>query len=388
MPDPSVTDHRRRIGSAITALPGPVEVPVAEAAGRVLATEVVASLAVPPFDHAAMDGFAVRSADVAAVPVELPVAGTAAAGDPAARLEAGTAIRIMTGAELPAGADLVIPFEWTTGTDPVRVLQTAPAGRHIRRAGEDVAAGQVTLAAGTVLRPAHLGLLTSVGCRVVPVRPRPRLGILSTGAELVNGDIPDSNSATLASAGAEMGADVACFGPVADDPAAFRDHLRAAAQVCDIVVTTGGISAGDHDVVKAALRDEPGFWFGKVAMRPGRPQGFGVLEVEGRRVPVLTLPGTPVAAYGSFLLFGRDALALLAGEEGGAETRVARLGAPIVAGDRTVLLPGIYDDNDHVVPLPGHAGHSQRLLAQAEVLIVVPPLGRTVESGAIEVLDL
>ena len=387
MPDPSVTDHRRRIGSAIIALPGPVEVPVGAAAGRVLATEVVASLAVPPFDHAAMDGFAVRSADVAAAPVELPVAGSTAAGDPAARLEAGTAIRIMTGAELPAGADLVIPFEWTTGTDPVRVLRTAAAGRHVRRAGEDVAAGQVALAAGTVLRPAHLGLLTSVGCRVVPVRPRPRLGILSTGAELVNGDIPDSNSATLAAAGAEMGADVACFGPVADDPDTLRDQLRAAAQVSDMVVTTGGISAGDHDVVKAALRDEPGFWFGKVAMRPGRPQGFGVLEVEGRPVPVLTLPGTPVAAYGSFLLFGRDMLALLAGESG-AQTRLARLGAPIVAGDRTVLLPGIYDDNGHVVPLPGHAGHSQRLLAQAEVLIVVPPLGRTVESGAIEVLFL
>lgn len=388
MPDPSVADHRTRVRQALTPLPGPVEVPLAGAHGRVLAADVVAAVAVPPFDHAAMDGFAVRAADVASVPVELPVAGVVAAGDPVPTLQAGTAIRIMTGAELPPGADLVVPFEWTAGSDPVRVLETAAAGRHVRRRGEDVDAGEVAVPAGTTLGPAHVGLLASVGHRTVPVRPRPRLGVLSTGAELVNGDVPDSNSATIAAAAAGLGAEVTCFGPVGDDPAAFRARLRDAAAASDLVVTTGGISAGDHDVVKAVLRDEPGFWFGKVAQRPGRPQGFGVLDVDGRAVPVLTLPGTPVAAYGAFLLYGRDALAVLAGDPAGAPVRRVRLGAPVHAGDRTVLLPGVYDDNGHVVPLPGHAGHSQRLLARAEVLLVVPPLGRTLEAEAIEVLDL
>lgn len=387
MPDPSVEDHRRRIGAAVRALE-PVEVDLAGAAGRVLAEDVTALLSVPPFDHAAMDGFAVRAADVAQVPVELPVTASLAAGDVPPSLAPKTAIRIMTGAPLPPGADLVVPFEWTTGADPVRVLRSAPAGRHVRRTGEDVAAGEVALGAGRRLGPAHVGLLTSLGRTTVAVRARPRVGIVSTGAELVNGQVPDSNAATLAAAVAELGGDAARFGPAPDDPDAFLARLHEAAAASDLVVTTGGVSAGDHDVVKAALRALPGFWFGAVAMKPGRPQGFGVLDVAGRSVPVLCLPGTPVAAYASFLLYGREAVALLAGEVGGAERRLARLGAPVRAGDRTVLLPGVFDDNGHVVPLPGHAGHSQRLLAQADVLMVVPPLGRMLDEGAIEVLIL
>lgn len=387
MPDPSVEDHRRRIGAAVRAL-DPVEVAVAEAAGRVLAEDVTALLSVPPFDHAAMDGFAVRAAEVAQVPVELPVTGSVAAGDTPGDLAPGTAIRIMTGAPVPAGADLVVPFEWTTGEDPVRVLRSAPEGRHVRRTGEDVAAGEVALEAGRRLGPAHVGLLTSLGRTTVAVRARPRVGIVSTGAELVNGHVPDSNAATLAAAVAELDGEARRFGPAPDDPEAFLARLHEAAAASDLVATTGGISAGDHDVVKAALQGLPGFWFGAVAMKPGRPQGFGVLDVAGRTVPVLCLPGTPAAAYASFLLYGREAIALLAGEHGGAERRLARLGAPVRAGDRTVLLPGVFDDNDHVVPLPGHAGHSQSLLARADVLIVVPPLEQVVERGAIEVLFL
>jgi molybdopterin molybdotransferase len=387
MSDPSVTEHRNRIRTAITPLP-PVDVPLARARNRVLAADVTAVLSVPPFDHSAMDGFAVRAEDVVEVPVELPVAGVVAAGDPVTPLEAGTAIRIMTGAEVPPGADLVVPFEWTSGTDPVRVLQTAAAGRHIRRQGEDVAAGDVALTAGTLLGPAQLGLLTSIGRTTVLVRARPRVGIVSTGAELVDGHVPDSNSATLAAAAADLDADVACFGPAPDDPDGFLAQLREAAAASDLVVTTGGVSAGDHDVVKAALRDLPGFWFGPVAMKPGRPQGFGVLDVDGRQVPVLCLPGTPVAAYASFLLYGSGAVAALADPDR-IEVRLARLAVPVQAGDRTVLLPGVYDENDHVVPLPGHAGHSQRLLAQAEVLLVVPPREQEIPAGgAIEVLFL
>lgn len=384
---PSVAEHRARILASVTALTGPVDVPLEDALGRVLAADVTAALAVPPFDHAAMDGFAVRSADVAEVPVELPVTGVVAAGDPVPDLVPGGAVRIMTGAEVPADADLVIPFEWTSGTDPVRILQNAASGRHVRREGEDVAAGAVALAAGTRLGPAQIGLLTSVGRPVVPVRPRPRLGVVSTGAELVNGHVPDSNTATLAAAGAAAGAEVGRFGPVADDPSELRRQLLVAASRSDLVVTTGGISAGDHDVVKAALREDPAFWFGAVAMKPGRPQGCGVVEVDGRRVPVVTLPGTPVAACASFLLYVVPALRALAGLP--PRRVVAGLASDVAAGDRTVLLPGGYDDRGLVAPLPGHAGHSQGLLALADVLLVVPPGGGVVAAGeAIEVLPL
>lgn len=386
MTDPSVAEHRRRVLAEVTAL-APVEVPLAEARGRVLAADAVARLAVPPFDHAAMDGFAVRAADVADVPVELPVTGVVAAGDAVPRLEPGSAIRIMTGAELPPGADLVVPFEWTSGTDPVRVLRTAASGRHVRRTGEDVAAGAVAVSTGTRLGPVHLGLLTSVGASTVPVHPRPRLGVLSTGAELVAGHVPDSNSATLLAAGEAAGATVRRFGPSADDPDAFRAALRNAVAESDLVVTTGGISAGDHDVVKAVLREEPGFWFGPVAMKPGRPQGCGALEVAGLRVPVVTLPGTPVAAYASFLLYVLPALRALAGLP--PRPRTAVLAAPVEAGDRTVLLPGRYDGRGRIAPLRGHVGHAQALLARADALLVVPASDRVVPEGEeVEVLAL
>ncbi|WP_240769500.1 molybdopterin-binding protein, partial [Nocardioides sp.] len=200
----------------------------------------------------------------------------------------------------------------------------------IRRAGEDVAAGEVALRAGARLGPAQLGLLAAVGRPTVSLRPRPRIAVISTGAELVDpakghtlrpegarsavGAVADSNTATLAAAAHAAGAEVSSYGPVTDDAVAFRDVLAAAAESTDLVVTTGGISAGDHDVVKAALHDVEGFWFGPVAIRPGRPQGVGtVTTADRRRVPVVTLPGTPVAAYSSFLLFVLPALRALAG---------------------------------------------------------------------------
>lgn len=412
----TVEGHLDRVLATITALP-PVEVSLADAAGRVLAADVTAAVAVPRFDHAAMDGFAVRAAEVASasaeIPAELPVVGTVAAGDAVDPLPEGAAIRIMTGAPVPPGADLVVPFEWTSGTDPVRIRQAAPAGRHIRRTGEDVAAGDVALRAGTRLGPAQLGLLAAVGHPSVSVRPRPRIAVISTGAELVDaarsgrnraakweessrevgemavGAVADSNTVTLAAAARSAGAEVSTFGPVSDDAEAFRGALADAADSADLVVTTGGISAGDHDVVKAALRDIEGFWFGSVAIRPGRPQGVGVVStVDGRGVPVVTLPGTPVAAYSSFVLFVLPALRALAGLEPEPRER-APLGAPVQATDRTVLLPGAYDDSGHVSPLPGHAGHSQRLLAEADVLLVVPPTGALLRPGAVvEVVGL
>lgn len=388
----SVEEHRARILAEVAPLTRAEVVPLADATGRVLTADVRALRSVPPFDHAAMDGFAVRASEVAGAspdaPVDLPVAAVIAAGDAVVPLPEGAAIRIMTGAPVPPGADLVIPFEWTTGVDPVRILRSAAAGRHLRDEGEDVAAGDVALPADTRLGPTQIGLLTSVGIHEVAVHPRPRLGIISTGAELVGGQVPDSNTATLAAAGRATGADVTAYGPVLDDPATFREQLVAAAEGSDIVVTTGGVSAGDHDVVKAALREVEGFWFGPVAMKPGRPQGFGVVvAADGRRVPVLTLPGTPVAACASFLLYAVPTLHVLAGRV--VPRRTAPLATPLEGADRTVLLPGLFDHRGRIAPLPGHAGHSQRLLAVADALLVVPPTGRLVpEDTIVEVLPL
>lgn len=397
--------HLARVLEAVRPLPA-VEVDLPAALGRVLAADVTAAVALPRFDHAAMDGFAVRAGDVADAaperPAVLPVAGTVAAGDTAVpALPPGAALRIMTGAVVPAGADAVVPFEWTDRGDPVQVRRPVAAGRHIRRAGEDVVRGAAAVPAGTVLAPRHLGLLAAVGRPAVAVRPAPRVAVLATGAELVSGGadpadppgrVPDVNTVALVAAARAAGADATAYGPVADDPDAFLALLATAAAAADLVVTTGGISAGDHDVVKAALRessDPPGVWFGPVAVKPGRPQGAGsVAGPDGRRVPLVTLPGTPVAAYASFLLFALPALRALAGLP--VQRRRAVLAAPVAAApDRTVLLPGTYDAAGRISVLPGHAGHSQRLLAGADALLVVPPGGRLLPEGeTVEVLPL
>ncbi|MDN5746773.1 MAG: molybdopterin molybdotransferase MoeA, partial [Nocardioidaceae bacterium] len=378
--------------------------------GRVLAAPVVARMSVPSYDQAAMDGFAVRAAEVAEAcdmrPVVLPVVGSVAAGDPAPPLPPGRAIRIATGAALPAGADLVVPFEWTDAGSPVRIMRSARAGAHLRRAGEDVVAGEVALMAGSAIGPARIGLLTSIGVNTVACRRRPRLAVLSTGAELSTEPaagpvapprVPDSNTATLLAAGRAAGCEVQAFGPVIDDVESFRDRLSAAAATADLIVTTGGISAGDHDVVKAALSntgdsgssgEQGGFWFGSVALKPGRPQGCGVLHREdGRRVPVVTLPGTPIAAAASFALFLVPAIRALVGQRWRPQQAV--LATAVEGSARTVLLPAVRIDGGRVAPLHGHAGHSQRLLAAADALLVVPPTGKVVPAGTtLEILPM
>jgi len=405
MADPGVPvdAHRDRILALVTPL-APVTVPLGDAVGLVTAVDVVAAVSLPRFDHAAMDGYAVRAADVASAlpgaPVVLPVAGVVAAGDAAQpTLEPGTAWRIMTGAPVPQGADAVVPFEWTDrGAEQVRIDGAVPVARHIRRAGEDVVEGTVAVARGTVLAPRHLALLAAVGTASVSVHPAPRVAVIVTGQELavpdlmtsvlsgladLPGHIPDSNSVALVAAARATGAQVASYGPVPDDTALLLEQLTRAAVAADLVVTTGGVSAGDHDVVKAALRERDGFWFGSVAVKPGRPQGAGAIAAaDGRRVPVVSLPGTPVAAYSSFRLFAEPAIRALAGQPA---DRVARavLDAPVeVAGDRTLVLPAAYVAPGRVAQLAGHVGHSQSLLAAADVLLVVPPGDAPLAAGA------
>ncbi len=392
----TVEEHRDRILALVAPLPTPGDMVLDLVRDHVCSKDVPARVALPRFDHAAMDGYAVRAVDVACAadgPVVLPVAGVVAAGDATQPvLEPGTAWRIMTGAPVPHGADAVVPFEWTDrGADRVRIDRSPTEGAHVRREGEDVAEGDLAVRQGTLLAPRHLALLAAVGVAHVPVHPVPRIAVIATGAELappgsplgdLPGRVPDSNSVAILAGVEAGGARIIGHGPVPDDPSRLLAVLDKMAQAADLIVTTGGVSAGDHDVVKAALGDRAEFWFGSVAVKPGRPQGCGVVVSGSRRVPVVCLPGTPVAAYTSFRLFAEPAIRALAGRSPLAES-TALLDAPVeVSADRTLVLPAAYVGPGRVTQLAGHVGHSQRLLAAADVLLVVPPGVAPLPAGA------
>ena len=306
----------------LAAVPGPAAaepVLVPRALGRVLASDVVAADDVPGFDNSAMDGFAVRAADTAAAPVVLPVAGESRAGHPASDpLPGGAAMAISTGAVLPEGADAVVPVEDTAARDAaVEVRVAVRAGRHVRRAGEDVRAGDAVLGVGTRLGPAELAVLASVGVAEATCARRPRVALLTTGDELVGpgeprgpGDVRDANAVGLAALAVAAGAEVVHLARVPDEAestvAALREALGA-----DAVVACGGVSVGTHDHVKpalAALGVEPAFW--GVALRPGKPTWFGTRD----GTLVFGLPGNPVSAMVTFHLFVRPALLALAGD--------------------------------------------------------------------------
>lgn len=321
----SVDEHRRVVAALITPRP-PVGVPLADALGLVLAEDVVAPLSLPGFDNSAMDGYAVVADDIAAAseqrPVLLPVAEDIPAGrtDPLT-LKPGTAHRIMTGAPLPSGATAVVPVEVTDGaTDTVAIRATAPAGQHIRRSGEDVEAGTTVLRAGQVVTPAMLGLAAALGLGELSVVPRQRVVVMSTGSELVApgtplqpGQIYESNAVMLAAAAKDAGAEVTTAPMTSDDVDEFRAVLDRHAGEADLIITTGGVSAGAYEVVKDAL-SAAGVEFVKVAMQPGMPQGSG--RIAGAAGPatsnagttIITLPGNPVSALVSFEVFIRAPL--------------------------------------------------------------------------------
>lgn len=306
------------------AEPLPVErVPLAEALGRAAAEALVAAEPVPPFTNAAMDGYALRSEETGGAspdrPVRLAVAGALPAGTSGLPTVApGTAWRILTGAPIPPGADAVVPQEKVAREgDSLVVAHAVKAGGDIRRAGEDLARGEVAVARGTALRPGEIGVLASLGFGTVPVHRRARVAVLTTGNELVEagsslgpGQIRDANLPGLCAQLAAMGAVALPFPRIPDRPEAVAEALRAAAQQADLVLTTGGVSVGDHDPVKPALEGlgaEPLFW--KVAQKPGAPLGFWRLD--GR--PVLGLPGNPVAAMLMAELYARPALRQMMG---------------------------------------------------------------------------
>lgn len=298
----------------------PVERALEDALGLVLAEDVRAPNDVPPFANSAMDGYAVHAADVEGAtpnaPVRLPVVMDIAAGRTGAELGPGAAARIMTGAPLPPGADAVVRFEDTDSGEKVVSIRVGVARwENVRQAGEDVRRGEVVVAAGTLLRPAEIGVLATAGRRRVTVHPRPRVAVLSTGDELVEvdeipgpGQIRDANRYSLGTAVRAAGGEPVLLGIARDTADDLRRALRRAAEE-DVIVTSGGVSVGDYDFVKVVMRELGSMDFWAIQMRPGKPVAFG--EIKG--TPIFGLPGNPVSCLLTFELFARPALLKMQG---------------------------------------------------------------------------
>jgi molybdopterin molybdotransferase len=302
----------------------PVLVAYTEMTGRVLDQDVVAVEDVPPFQNTAVDGYAVRAADTEQVPVELVVVDTLAAGaEPKIAVNAGEAIRIMTGAPMPNGADAVVMVEDTerVGETQVRISRSAKVRDGVRDAGSDVRAGETVFVRGTVLNAAGIGVLASVNARIVRAFPRARVALLSTGDELVvdgsplrNGQIRESNLTMLHSMIAATGCEVINLGVVRDDEAELERVLREVTERCDAIVTSGGVSMGDFDVVKAVLSKIATMQWMQMAIKPAKPFAFGQLQSsDGRTIPIFGLPGNPVSSLISYELLARPAMRKMMG---------------------------------------------------------------------------
>ena len=299
---------------------GPVTtVALDEAVGLVLSSDVTSAEDVPPFANTAMDGFAVRAADTVGAPRELAVVGTLAAGAaPDVEVGPGQAVRIMTGAPMPPGADAVIMVELTerVGDERVRVTAEVPVGNHVRHAGEDVGAGAVVFEAGTVVTPAHVGVLASLGLYEVSAPARPRVGVISTGDELVEssaplapGQIRDSNRHTLLALLEASGTTGVDLGLIPDTEADIAAAIEHGVATCDALVSSGGVSMGDFDYVKVVLDRLGDMRWMQVAIKPAKPLAFGTVG----DVPVFGLPGNPVSSMVSFELFAKPALRQMMG---------------------------------------------------------------------------
>jgi molybdopterin molybdotransferase len=404
----SVETYLADIRAAIRPL-APRELTLAEALGAVLIADVTARWPLPSFDNSAMDGYAVRAADIAAAseddPVVLAVSGEIAAGDTGRHeLVPGMVIRIMTGAPMPDGADAVVPVELTDGgTDRVTIRASVAAGASVRLAGGDAQPGDVLLTAGTRLGAVHLGLLAAGGHGTVTARPRPRVTVISTGNELVEpgtelipGQIWESNATMLAAAARQAGCPARRYPIVRDDIDAVLAAVQDALADADLLITSGGVSMGaEHDVVKAALTTLGTVTFRKVAMQPGMPQGFGAVGPAG--TPIFTLPGNPVSAYVSFCLFVKPALDALQDSEPQdsdqerAKPQQAVLTQPARSpAEKRSFLRGVLDRQAGLVtPVSGQASHQLASLAKANALVVVPEQVTSLVAGdTVDVLEL
>lgn len=401
----SVAEARSLLLAGIEPLP-PRRVALGDACGHVLAETVLAHENVPRFANSAMDGYAVRTADITAVPVRLRVTGTVAAGDaPGPGLAPGEAMRIMTGAPLPFGADAVCPVERAVaenGGATVFIGEQSAPGTNVRRPGEDIAAGTALFTAGTQLRPAHIGALASVGAGSVLVRPRPTVGVLSTGNELAGpgeapgaGKIRDANRPALLAQLQADGFRVVDLGVGADDQDTLSGLLTEATYGCDAILATGGVSVGDHDLLKSALDKVGGGTMQSldVAVKPGRHVAAALLGA--RPVPAFGLPGNPVAALVTYELYVRPALRRLAGcpvldrprFTATAETDLRRRPGPKLNLLRVTART--CPDGGLLVRLAGgQQSHMLRAMAQANALALLPD-GKGVQAGgSVEVMLL
>ena len=409
---PGLVDTRRRLEDQLAKVLSsigsidPIELTILDAQGLTLAEDIRAPRALPGFDNSAVDGYAVRAVDLRSAredrPVILPVVGDVIAGARSVSgMGPGLAMRIMTGAPLPAGADAVVRIEDTDrGVARVGIRVAAQSGTAVRRAGEDMPAGQLALGVGAALGPQQIGLLAAVGRDRVLVHPRPRVVVISTGNELVEvgqtpgfGQVSDANSYLLAAAARDAGAEAYRVGIVADDHVALMDLLESQLLRADIIVTSGGVSMGTYDVVKEALSELGTVEFVQVAMQPGKPQGFGYLGPN--HTPIFCLPGNPVSSLVSFEMFVRPAIRKLLGKR-----RVERATVPAVALDRIKGVPGTRlfrrgllhrepDGTYSVSTVGGTGSHLIGALAASNCLIVVAEdLAEVVPGSRVPVIPL
>jgi molybdopterin molybdotransferase len=387
-------EARQTVLSQISTLP-PIELPLTDAYGCVTAGDIAAVVDLPEFASSGMDGFAVRADDVAHAtpdaPVELKVVGRAMIGQrPDATVGMGEAVKIATGAPIPSGADAVVPVENAASDgDLVRVAEAVTANRHVRPQGEDVRVGDVLVPAGRRIGAPEIGLLASAGVPHPLVHPRPRVIVLSTGDELVPpteapsfGQVRDANAYTLFGALREAGAIPVMAGIVRDDPDQLKEAVLSYEIQADAFVSSGGVSVGERDVVKAAFFRHGDVTFSKVAMQPGMPQGFGFLEGK----PFFGLPGNPVSVFVSFEMFVRPAILKMMGRPNLGRPEIAATLAEEIGGPpgKTVFIRVSVTrgpDGWTATPTGGRGSNLISTVARANGLAVLPPGVSTLSRG-------
>lgn len=395
----AMTDHRDYLLSLVDPLT-PFGMDLLDATGLALCEDITAEVSLPRFDNAQMDGYAVRAADVAGAsqgePVALSVAGKVNAGqDSGVRVESGTAVRIMTGAPLPQGADAVVPFEFTDrGFEGgvVKVREQVGAGEYVRRLGSDITEGEQVASRGQVLDARLVGLLAGAGIDKVLARPRPRVVVISTGAELADpgrpltsdAQIHDANGYLIAAAAKAAGAQVFRVPAHTDDPDEVREVISDQLIRADLVITTGGVSQGDADVVKQVVPSLGLADFAEVAMQPGKPQGFALVGED--KVPVVMLPGNPVSSYVSFHAFVLPIIRRLMGIEPESHEPVRAVAETVMRSVKGKLQLGrgiVSDDNGRLTVrlVGGHGSHLLGDLARSNALVLLPDDVEKVAAG-------